>query len=152
MQRPLGLLPASAYENLLVVSSDAPPAVEEVLVDQGVDPSNVGMIPISGSAIEYDGPLWTSEPVVPDDLTGLSMRFSSALDALQPGIGWVMFDSLNVLLLYAQEDRVCRFIDHVTTTTRNRDVRGVYTVVRDAVDDATYETIQRSFDQELDFR
>lgn len=152
MHQPLSLLPTGMSGNLLIVSSQAPATVEQALRDRGIDPTTAGLVPISGSEIEYDGPLWTSEPVVPDDLTGLSMRFTSALDALEPGHGWVLFDSLNALAMYAQEDRVCRCFDHLAEKARERDLRGVYTVAADALDDETTRSFERSVDRTLDRR
>jgi len=145
----LSLLPATAFQNLLFVSADSPASVEQSLVDRGIDLSGIGIIPVSGSQVEYDGALWTSDPVVPDDLTGLSMRVTRALDALEPGQGWVLFDALNALLMYAQQDRVCRFFDHVIQTTAEQDLRGVYTVASDAVDEEAYTSFQRSVDRTI---
>lgn len=150
MQQPLQLLPPSISGNLLIVSSDSPAAIEQTLRERGIDLATVGLIPVAGSDIEYDGPLWTSEPVVPDDLTGLSMRFTSALDALEPGHGWVLFDALNALTMYAQSDRVCRFFDHITAKTRDRDLRGIYTVTADAIESETYRSFERSVDRVID--
>lgn len=150
MQQPLSLLPAKLSGNLLIVSSDTPATIEAELRERGIDPSRAGLVPVAGSDIEYDGPLWTSDPVVPDDLTGLSMRFTSALDALESGHGWVLFDSLNTLAMYANQDRVARFFDHVTATTRDRDLRGIYTVTPDAVEDDVYDTFQHCTDRVLE--
>ncbi|QIO23128.1 hypothetical protein [Haloarcula sp. JP-L23] len=152
MQSPFRELPPSAYANLLVVSSTAPDDVASVLDDAGADLSRVGQIPITGSEVDYDGPMWTSDPVVPDDLTGLSMRLSRVVNSLGAGRGWLVFDNLNVFLLYAREERVLRFFDHVATLARNHEIYGVYTLVRDAIDDQTYERIRRSFDVEVDRR
>jgi len=152
MEQPLSVLPANVSGKVLVVSSSAPASVEEMLRDLGVDVSTAGLIPIAGSDIEYDGPLWTSEPVLPDDLTGLSMRYTRALDALEPGHGWVLFDALNALLMYAQRDRVCRFFDHVTSKARERELRGIYTVASDALDDEAFNSFKRSVDRAVDSR
>lgn len=152
MQRPLSLLPATPTGNVLVVSSTAPATIERRLRDRGIDLSSVGVVPVTGSDIEYDGPLWVSEPVVPDDLTGLSMRVTSALDALQQGRGWVLVDCLNALAMYADPDRVCRCFEHLTTTVGERALRGVYTVTSDALDEAAYNSFKRSVDRTLDSR
>jgi hypothetical protein len=149
---PLQYLPPGATDNLLVVSSDAPADVAGILTGMGVELSNVGMIPVSGSTIDYSGPMTVSERVVPDDLTGLSIRYTEALDALQPGRGWVFFDRLNVLLLYADTERTLRFLDHVAATARERDLRSLFCVVRDAVADQTYAKLKRRADAEIDLR
>lgn len=152
MEQPFSLLPANVSGNVLIVSSSAPASVEELLREQGIDVSTAGLIPITGSEIDYDGPLWTSKPALPDDLTGVSMRYTRALNALEPGHGWVLFDSLNALLMYAQRDRVCRFFDHVTSKTRDRDLHGIYTVASDALDDEAYNSFKRSVDRVVDSR
>lgn len=152
MQQPLSLLPSTVTGNVLIVSSKSPAEVEQRLRDRGIDLSTVGLIPIAGSEIAYDGPLWTCDPVVPDDLTGLSMRFTRALDALEPGHGWVLFDALNALVMYADRERVCRFFEHVTTKSGDRDIRGIYAAATDALDDEVHNSFSRSVDRVLDGR
>lgn len=149
---PLQYLPPGATDNLLVISSDSPDDVAETLDGMGADVSNVGLIPVSGSRVDYDGPMHVSERIVPDDLTGLSMRISEALDALEAGRGWVVFDRINVFLLYADEERVLRFLDHVSATAHEAELRGLFCVVRDAVDEQTYAKIKRRVDREIDVR
>lgn len=145
-------LPPGATENLLVISSDAPSEIANTLEGMGADLGNVGMIPVSGSEVVYDGPMHVSERVVPDDLTGLSMRFTEALDALQPGRGWIVFDRLNVFLLYADEERVLRFLDHVAATARDEQLRGLFCVVRGALEEQAYAKLRRRVDREIDLR
>ena len=150
MQDSLSLLPAAAFQHLLIVSSNSPAALEQTLVEGTINLSGIGVVPVSGSPVEYDGDLWTSKAVFPDDLTGLSMRVTSALDALDaldPGQGWVLFDTLNALFMYARRERVCRSFDHVTRAAAERDVRGVYTVAGDALDDEAYASLRRSVDR-----
>lgn len=146
----LRYLPPDATDNALLVSSESPGDVEESLEGMGAHPSNVGMIPVSGSRVEYDGPLHVAERVVPDDLTGLSMQVSTAIDALVPGRGWIVFDRLNVFLLYADERRVLRFLDHVAATARDANLRGLFCVVPDAIDARTYEKVKQRVDREID--
>lgn len=145
-------LPPGATDNLLVVSSDAPDDVAETLESMGTDLSNVGMIPVSGSPVSYEGPMVVSERIVPDDLTGLSMRYTEAIEALGSGTGWIVFDRLNVFLLYADEERVMRFLDHVAATAREEQLRSLFCVVRDAVDEQTYAKLRRRADAEIDLR
>ncbi|QGA82789.1 hypothetical protein [Halomicrobium sp. LC1Hm] len=152
MQRSLSLLPRGVTGNVVLVSSTPPATVERRLRERGLAVERVGLVPVTGSEPEYDGPLWTSEPVVPDDLTGLSMRFTSALGALDAGHGWVLFDALDVLAMYAHQDRVCRFFDHVTTAARDRTLRGVYTITGDALDDQLADSFARSVDRVVDAR
>ncbi|WP_254271068.1 DUF7504 family protein [Haloarcula marina] len=152
LKSPLSELPQSGADSLLVVSSTAPADLEDELATLDRDPRSVGHIPISGSDISYDGPMWTCDPLVPDDLTGLSMRLSTAMQGLEADRGWVMFDNLNVFLMYAREERVLRFLDHTMGLARERNLRGVYAVVADALDEQTYDVLRRTVDVELDRR
>jgi hypothetical protein len=150
MGSPLAALPDRAFENLLVVSATTSPRKIESLVERrGRDPTKVGVVPVTGSPSEYDGPLWTTDPVGPSDLTGISMRLSRALEYVTHG-GWVVFDSLNVLLMYGREDAVYRLLDSVVPVVRDRKARGAYFVVRRAVTDDTYERFRGLFDTAVD--
>lgn len=138
MGSPLSELPDEAFENLLVVSGTAAPKKIESLVERrGGDPQKVGVIPVTGSPAGYDGPLWTTDSVDPSDLTGVSIRLSNALEYVMAD-GWVVFDSLNVLLMYGRENQVYRLLDSVVDSVRGRDARGAYCIVREAVTDETY--------------
>lgn len=138
MGSPLSKLPEEAFENLLVVSATASPKKVESLVERrGADPETVGVIPVTGSPIEYDGPLWTTDSVDPSDLTGISIRFSNALQHVTAD-GWVVFDSVNVFLMYGQEEKVYRLLDSVIGSVRAKEAQGAYCMVRDAMTDETY--------------
>jgi hypothetical protein len=145
MASPIAQLPASAYDGLIVVSSKPPREVARLVEEAGGDPSSVGHVPISGAEYAYDGPMWTSEPLVPDDLTGLSMRLSRAFEAL--GDGWLLVENLNVFLLYAAEDRVIRFFDHVTRLAADYGITGVYSLVPDAVPAETCDRLKHGVDE-----
>ncbi|MFC4551852.1 MULTISPECIES: DUF7504 family protein [Halorussus] len=146
MHPPLSSLPDSAFENLLVVSATASPSkVESAVERRGGDPAKVGVVPVTGSPSEYDGPLWTTDPVDPSDLTGISIRLSKALRYVTAD-GWVLFDSLNVLLMYAREDQVYRLLDSVVSNVRSREARGAYCIVREAVTEETYSRFREPFD------
>jgi len=150
MQSAIAHLPAEASRNLIVVSSKQPAAVADRLADAGVDLDAVAQIPISGSETEYEGPMATCDSLVPDDLTGLSMRLSRAFEALGDGGGTLLVENLNVFLLYADESRVVRFLDHVTGLAADHGISGVYAVVGDAVDEETYNRIAASVDSAID--
>lgn len=138
MHAVLSSLPDDALDNLLVVSATTSPAkIESAVERRDGDPSKVGVVPITGSPTEYDGALWTTKPVDPSDLTGVSIRLSNALRHVLSG-GWVVFDTLNVLLMYADEDKVFRLMDSVVSNVRAEEARGVYYMVQDAVTDETY--------------
>lgn len=148
----VSLLPPGAADQLLIVSAKSPRAIERALDDLGRDVSKVGHLPLGSTDVEYDGPLWTGSTTDPSDLTGLSMQYSRALNALESDHGWVLFDDVNALLLYSDPDRVVRFLDHVAQQTREADVRGVYTVVRDAMSDQEYSAIANVLDESSDLR
>lgn len=129
-----GGLPESAFENLLVLSvGRTPKQVERALDGRGVDPQRVGVVPVTGTGVDYDGPLWTANRVSPMDFTGISIEFTRAFEHLEPGRGWVVVDSLSILLMYADVDRVARLLDSIAGACRSQDVRGVYVVDGNAV-------------------
>ena len=149
MGSPLVQLPDEAFDNLLVASATTSCAKVESLVERrGGDPQKVGVVPITGSPSEYDGPLWTTDPVDPSDLTGISIRLSKALEYVMSG-GWVVFDNVNVLLMYAREEQVYRLLDSVASNVRRREARGVYCTVRGAITDETYSRLANLYGVEL---
>jgi len=150
MRSPLEHLPDAAFENLLVISvTRSPNTVERTVRAMGGDPAKVGVVPVSGSPVDYDGPLWTADVVGPTNLTGINVRFTNAMRHVKPGSGWVVFDNVNVLLMYAQSDSVYQLLSAVTTETRKRQIRGVYALVREAVTDSTHATFRELFDDEF---
>lgn len=152
MDRPFDVVPQSAFETLLVVSSKSPARIARGLAERGVDPSTVGMIPVADGSVEPDAALRTTRPVAPDDLTGLSMAYTRATEFLPPGEGWVFVDVIDVLVCFTETDRVVRFLNHVANHARERELRGIYTVVPSALNDETFGTVRRLFDRELDSR
>lgn len=151
MQSPLSLLPDAAFENLLVVSTTRSPGkIEQLVRDRGGDPSKVGIVPVSGSPVDYDGPCWTTSVVHPNDLTGIHERFERGMNHIKPGTGWVVFDNVNVLLMYAEMSSVKNFLDSVARGVRRRNAVGAYAMVPDAVSDDTYETFAGILDEERD--
>ncbi|NHN49064.1 hypothetical protein G9464_15895 [Halostella sp. JP-L12] len=150
MRSPLDYLPRSAFENLLVVSTTRPPsAVERTVRARSGDPENVGVVPVSGSAVDYDGPLWVADVVGPTDLTGVDARFADAVRYVEPGEGWVAFDNVNVLLMYARADNVYQLVSAVASRSRKRNARGVFAVVPGAVTESTHDRFREPFDAEL---
>jgi len=153
LRSPLALLPEAAFENLLVVSTTRPPGkVEQLVRERGGDPSTVGVVPVSGSPVEYDGPCWTTSVVHPNDLSGIHDRFERGMNHVKPGEGWVVFDNVNVLLMYAERASVVNFLDSVARAVRRRNAAGAYALVRDAVADDTYARFADVFDVERDHR
>lgn len=146
---PLSTLPEHAFDNLLVVSvRDHPNKVETRIERIGHDPGNVGVVPVVPAAGDYEGDLWTSDPVSPDDLTGLGMRFSDAVRHVESGSGWVVVDGLGVLLMYSDDSRVCRFFQTLANRVRAREAHGVYFANPEVVDDGTYEQLRSMCDVE----
>jgi len=152
LRSPLSLVPADAFDNMLVVSTTRPPKkVEQLVRERDGDPNTVGLVPVSGSPVDYDGPLWTTNVVHPNDLSGIYDRFERGMNHVKPGEGWVVFDNVNVLLMYAERASVGNFMDSVATNVRRRNAAGAYALVRDAVTDETYDTLASGFDAERDF-
>lgn len=150
---PVSALPERAFENLLVVSArDHPNRLETRLERAGHDPADVGVVPVAPAMDEYDGALWTTDPVSPDDLTGLAMRLSDAMQHVEPGNGWVLADALGVLLVYADDSRVCRFFQMLTDRVRAREVRGAYCANPDAMADESYERLRAMCDAEYEVK
>lgn len=131
----------------MVATTQKPHRIESAVESGGGNPPDVGVIPISGSRSKYDGPLWTTDRVDPSDLTGLSMRFSDASRYLQPGDGWVIVDNVTVLLMCAPEENVYRLLSSMAANLRG-DIRGLYGVVRSAMDGSTYQRFLGAFDGE----
>jgi hypothetical protein len=125
----LQYLPDRAFENLLVVSAGPQPAeIEAVIRRRSLSPRSVGVVPISGFDLGYDGPLWTTARVSANDLTGISIRVSQGFEHLNPGRGWLVFDSVTTLLMYADADRVFRLVDWLVRQCRSNEVTGVWSV------------------------
>ncbi|WP_323676324.1 hypothetical protein [Halorubellus sp. PRR65] len=152
LRSPLSAVPPAAFENTLVVSNTRPPRkVEQLVRDRGGDPNAVGLVPVSGSPVDYDGPLWTTSVVHPNDLSGIYERFDRGMNHVKPGEGWVVFDNVNVLLMYAERSGVENLLESVASNVRRRNAAGAYALVRDAVTDETYADIASVFDVERDF-
>lgn len=148
---PFSVLPERAFDNLLVVAvRDHPKKLQRCLERAGHDPANVGVVPVVPAAREYSGDLWTTDPVSPDDLTGIGMRFSDAIEHVEPSTGWVLVDALGVLLMYAEESKVCRFFQTLTNRVRAREVNGAYFVDPAAFPEETYEQLRGMCDAEYE--
>jgi len=151
IRSPLDHLPRSAFENLLVVSTTRSPSkVERTVRARGGDPENVGVVPVSGSTVDYGGPLWVADAVGPTDLTGIDARVADAVRYVKPGEGWIVFDNVNVLLMYAQADNVYQLVSAVASRSRKRHARGLFAIVPDAVTEGTYDRFREPFDARLE--
>jgi hypothetical protein len=146
---PFSALPERAFDNLLVVAArDHPNKLEARFERRGRDPNSVGVVPVVPAADEYAGDLWTTDAVGPDDLTGIGMRFSDAIQHVESATGWVLIDALGVLLMYSEESRVCRFFQTLTNRVRAKEVHGAYCVNPNAIADETYERLRAMCDAE----
>jgi hypothetical protein len=143
-----GRFPETAFENLLVLSVGRNPRqIERALDPLDVNPRSVGVVPVTGSSISYDGPMWTSNRVSPMDLTGISIEFTRGFEHLHEGRGWVLVDSVSILLMYADVDRLYRLLDSMVTACRQKQVRGVFVVDADAVASETMSRLEGLFDR-----
>jgi hypothetical protein len=151
MESPLATVPDAAFDNLLVVSATRPPgAVERLVRDRGGDPERVGVVPVSGSPVDYDGPMWTSDAVTPANLSGISDRVETATGYVKPGEGWIVLDNVNVLLMYADRTGVEGLVRSILSQSRSRDARGVFAVVPGALEASTYRSFKDLFDVTVD--
>lgn len=152
MDDPLDLLPDHAFDDLLVLSTRGhPQEIQDYVEKRGLDPSGVYVLPVSGSTVRYDGPLTVAERTGPTNLTKVGVVFSNTLESMDDN-PWVLFDNFNILLMYADESRVYRFMDTMIGNVRARDGCGVYCTVRDAVEDQTYEKFRQLCEVEIDRR
>ena len=146
---PLLGLPPPAYRNLLIITTrHAPGRVESLLQRAGHDLDGIGIVPVTATSIDYDGPLPTAESVRPADLTGIGIQVSEVASHFEGG--WVLLDSLTLLLMYAEASRVHRFTSTLMGNLTARNTRGVYCLCPNAADDATVEQFRSLFDTELD--
>lgn len=141
-------IPAAALENTLVLSvGRTPKQIQRALEALDADPRRVGVVPISGSPVQYAGPMWTSNRVSPMDFTGISIEFNRGFGHLEPGTGWVVVDSVSILLMYAEVARVYRLLDSMVSACREHDVTGVYVVDGSAVTEDTLNRLRGLFDR-----
>lgn len=146
-----GCLPESAFSNLLVLSVGRNPRkIQRALEAQGADSRSVGVVPVSGSSIDYDGPMWVADRVSPMDFTGISIQFTNAFQHSKPDEGWVLVDSVSILLMYADVDRVYRLLDSIVGACRSKNVRGVFVIDRTAVTDETANRLSSLVDAVLE--
>lgn len=149
MRNPLEELPDAAFGNLLVATVRPPSKVERLVERRGLNPRSVGVVPLSNSPVDYDGPLWTSQRVSPTDLTGISIEVSRGTQYLRRGEGWFVFDNIHALLMYGDERRVYRLLDSLRSSMTDREIRGLYAVVRSTMGEE-YERYRSLFDDEID--
>lgn len=151
MTNPLRLLPAEAFENLLVVATGhEPAAIERAVADLGHDPGDVGIVPVSASPISAGGEAWTAPRVGPGDLTGVSIGAARGMPHLRPGHGHFVVDNVSVLFMHAKAPRVCQLVDTLAAKCRLRDVTGVFGVVPAAVDDEAFARVGSVLDTAID--
>lgn len=146
------VLPESALENLLLVTTDGNLGkLERAVEARGGDPRRVGVVPVTGTSVNYDGPLWVTDRVGPSDLTGVSIQFSKAFEHVQPDEGWVAVDSLGVLAMYASTERLFRLMDAVVSAVRGRNARAVLSTADGVLGERAAMQYRGLADEEVDF-
>lgn len=144
-------LPAAAFDDLLVVGSQIrPERLESVVAERGGSPDRTRMIPVGVSMRDYDGAVRTTRTVHPSDLTGLSIAVGGVLDDLEPGRSWLVVDTVGVLLMYAQRERVARFLHWLSSTLRDRGIRAVYGLPAGTTTEETRNLIAQCVDRRVD--
>lgn len=150
--RVVDVLPAEAFENLLLVTTDGNlKKLERTVEARGGDPRRVGVVPVTGTEVNYDGPLWVTDRVSPSDLTGVSIQFSKAFQHVEPGEGWVAVDSLGVLSMYVSSERLFRLLDTLVGATRGRNARTVLATAEGVLGDQAMTQFRGLADEELNF-
>ena len=151
-QRVVEVLPDAAFENLLLVTTDGNlRLIERAVEAHGGDPRRVGVVPVTGTAVDYDGPLWATDRVSPSDLTGVSIQFSKGFEHVQPDEGWVAVDSLGVLAMYASTERLFRLLDAVVGAVRGRNARAVLSTAEGVLGDQAMRQFRGLADEEVNF-
>ncbi|MUV61382.1 hypothetical protein [Halobacterium sp. CBA1126] len=149
-RRLVDALPASAFGNLLLVTTDGHlERLEESIAARGGDPECVGVVPVTGTEIDYDGPLWVTERVAPSDLTGVSIQFSKAFEHVKPDEGWVVVDSVGVLSMYVSGERLFRLLDALAGAVRGRNARGVLATADGVLGEASMTKLRGLADEEI---
>lgn len=144
-------LPEAAFENLFIVSVGREPRkLQQIVEHRGANPRSIGVVPVTGTSVDYDGPLWLANRVGPMDLTGISIEFSRGFGHLTPGRGWMVFDSVSILLMYAGTERVFKLLDSIAGVCRTRDIRGIYVVDQDALAPETMNSLHGLFDRTIE--
>lgn len=143
-------LPDAAFENLFIVSVGREPRkIQQIVERRGANPRQIGVVPVTGSPVDYDGSLWLANRVGPMDLTGISIEFSRGFGHLTAGRGWMVFDSVSILLMYAGTERVFKLLDSIASACRTRDVRGIYVVDQSALAPETMNSLRGLFDRTI---
>ncbi|MFB6295206.1 MAG: ATPase domain-containing protein [Candidatus Nanohaloarchaea archaeon] len=85
-----------------------------------------------GETVERDNVLYMDAP---DDLTGLSIVISRAVEEMPDGDKFLFLDSLTTLTIYNTADTVSQFTHFLTGKMRNWDVAGVIMSLEEEVDE-----------------
>lgn len=160
MKNTLEILPSEAFDGMVMVWTNPNSGVlgfvettmmlEDTVRQKGGEPSDILVVPVTGTSIGYDGPLRVSERVAPNDLNKLYRKVGQALNELGED-AWMYFDNLNFFLVYSEEERVQEFTKATTRRARDRGARGVYCVVRDDIDRTVYRGLKNICDTQVSF-
>lgn len=150
----LEFLPDEVFHEdvVMIATSSHPRGIEEHVRRTDGNLESLSVIPVGDSSLRYDGSLNVASRTWPKDLTRVGVRFTDFVRSVSTDDPWVVVDNLNVFLMYADADRVCRFLETVMGKSRRVGARGVYFTVRTALTDPTYEKLTGSCDRELDLR
>lgn len=150
----LEFVPDAAFEDeAIVVSTHGHPRdIQQRVESSGGNLEGIKVIPVTGSSLRYDGPLQVADRTGPNDLTGIGVRFTEFVQGSASEEPWIIFDNVNVFMMYAEDKRVYRFMDTVVGKTRSIGAKGIYFTVADAIKQDTYEKLRQLCDTELDLR
>jgi len=137
--------------SLIVTTRDG---ADRVLTDYRALTDGEATVGVVDGVTEHRGESGADHPDVayaasPTDMTGLGVEFSGFMDrfeASDAGGIRVVFDSLSVLLYYADLQTVFRFVHVVTSRVEDAGAVGIYLLESTAHDPETRNTLTQLFD------
>jgi len=111
--------------------------IVDVLEEHGVDPGQLFFVDAisketGGEIVDRDNVLFLDSP---EDLTGLSIVVSGAVESMPEGSKFIFLDSLTTLTIYNKADTVSQFAHFLTGKMRNWNVSGVILSLEEEVDE-----------------
>ncbi len=125
--------------------------MEEVFADHSVSTDSVFFVDAiteetGGDTVDRDNVLYMDAP---DDLTGLSIVVSRAMEEMPEGNKFLFLDSLTTLTIYNTAETVSQFAHFLTGKMRNWDVAGVIISLEEEVDEELIAQIGQFCDKTI---
>ncbi|MDY6769678.1 MAG: ATPase domain-containing protein, partial [Candidatus Nanohaloarchaea archaeon] len=111
--------------------------MKEVFAEHGIDTSTVFFVDAisretGGEVVDEDNVLFMDSP---EDLTGLSIVISNAVESMPDSRFFIFLDSLTTLSIYNETDTISQFAHFLTGKMRNWNVAGVIMSLEEEVDE-----------------